>query len=65
LEGISKNRFTRIYGKPNEVSGDSLIYHMDRGCIERKICNAQIFEFNQEKLVKVHLIQPWGRRSVH
>lgn len=60
LKGIKKKRFTAIYGEPNEIIGDSLIYHMDPGCVERNHCNVQIFEFNKEKLTKVHLIRPWG-----
>ncbi len=64
LEGTHINQFKSIYGEPNEVLGDSLIYHMDEGCLERHYCNVQIFEFYQKKLVKVHLVRPWGSRPI-
>ncbi len=60
LEGMRQKRFVRLYGEPNEIIGDSLIYHMDGGCKERDHCNVQIFEFHEERLSKVHLIRPWG-----
>jgi len=64
LEGININRFKRIYGEPNEILGDSLIYHLGEECLKGNYCNVQIFEFHQKKLTKVHLVRPWGSRPI-